>query len=878
MHSWRMSRTTFALVIGGAVAATVLQAPALGDGSVSAPGLDVSVPAKPRTDVEQTKVPVVADVAPQSSGDEVVAELKPTEVDSFGFVGVTWAAGDALKDVHVTVRTKAGETWSGWKELELEDDTGNEGGRPGTEGVWVGKADGVAARVTTASGTPHDVRIVTIDGGDEPTPTAVKPVLAPLSDGTADATPAYDEGSPSYTAIPKIITRAQWGAKAGTTCDSPTVGSTTKGIVVHHTAGSNSYTAAESASIVRAAQAYHINGHGWCDIGYNFLVDKYGQIFEGRKGGVDRNVRAAHSGNDAVNTYTTGISMMGTFTTTTPSAALKTAMVKLVGYRLGTTYQKAKGTYSLGGLTLNKIAGHRNVVGTACPGQAAYNWLSVENGLRDRVEDYIASYSTPMKTLAAKLGSDKLGTIRIGENEIRGGGHRAIFAKGDLYTSSHGTFAVLSPVLSKYAELNRSYGKLGYPTGDYKTTAAGGAQTFEGGRLVYSSSTRKVTAEYGEPTSTPTPDEVTVPSTRKVTLDGHGFGHGKGMSQYGAQGASTSGLAYGKILYYYYPGTQLGDYHTTLRVLITKDTSTDVIATAYSGMRFRLLSTGTLTALPAEVGGQRVTQWRMAVRNSNPTQTVLMYRTASSSWAWYKSTAWTGPAQLERNGFMGLVLPGGKNVRYRGALRSSPPSAGSTTRDTINVVELDQYVMGVVANEMPSTWRTTALQAQATAARTYAAASKRPGEYYDLCDTTSCQVYGGVDSGTSRTDEVVKQTSHKILYYDGKPALTQFSSSSGGWTADGGKPYLTAHSDGYDDDVPNPNHSWSKTISASTLEHAYPSIGTLRSLRITNRNGHGDWGGRVVSMTLVGSKGSTTISGDKARSVLSLKSNWFAFH
>ena len=150
-----------------------------------------------------------------------------------------------------------------------------------------------------------------------------------------------------------------------------------------------------------------------------------------------------------------------------------------------------------------------------------------------------------------------------------------------------------------------------------------------------------------------------------------------------------------------------------------------------------------------------------------------------------------------------------------------------------------------VANEMPSTWRTTALQAQATAARTYAAASKRPGEYYDLCDTTSCQVYGGVDSGTSRTDEVVKQTSHKILYYDGKPTLTQFSSSSGGWTADGGKPYLTAHSDGYDDDVPNPNHSWSKTISASTLEHAYPSIGTLRSLRITNRNGHGAWGGRV---------------------------------
>ncbi len=239
---------------------------------------------------------------------------------------------------------------------------------------------------------------MTIDPGgvNEAAATTVTPAAYTTSgviDGTvraaATATPA--DGTPSYTPRPTIIPRSAWGASAGGTCSAPLVGSTTRGIVVHHTAGSNSYTAAESAKIVRGVQAYHVNGHDWCDIGYNFLVDKYGQIFEGRKGGIDRNIRAAHSGNNEVNTYTTGISMMGDYDKSSVPEALKSAMVKLVGWRMGTTYLKAKGTYKVTekNLTLNMIAGHRNVVGTACPGKYAYAWLSESGGLRDRVEAYI---------------------------------------------------------------------------------------------------------------------------------------------------------------------------------------------------------------------------------------------------------------------------------------------------------------------------------------------------------------------------------------------------------------------------------------------------------------------------------------------------------
>ena len=134
-----------------------------------------------------------------------------------------------------------------------------------------------------------------------------------------------------------------------------------------------------------------MNGRDWCDIGYNFLIDKYGQIFEGRAGGIDKPVRAAHSGNGPVNEETMGVSLMGTFTSTEASSAMKSATVDLVAWRFSDYGVKAKGTYSLGGKTLNRIAGHRNVVSTECPGAKVYSWLSASGGLRDRVEDLLAS-------------------------------------------------------------------------------------------------------------------------------------------------------------------------------------------------------------------------------------------------------------------------------------------------------------------------------------------------------------------------------------------------------------------------------------------------------------------------------------------------------
>jgi SpoIID/LytB domain protein len=226
---------------------------------------------------------------------------------------------------------------------------------------------------------------------------------------------------------------------------------------------------------------------------------------------------------------------------------------------------------------------------------------------------------------------------------------------------------------------------------------------------------------------------------------------------------------------------------------------------------------------------------------------------------------------------LALVMPAGADRTYRTALRSVQPSSGSSSRDTVNVLSVENYTRGVVAREMPASWHAEALKAQSVAARTYGVRAISSTRHYDICDTTSCQVYGGVSAETSATDSAVAGTAGKIVTSGGKPALTQFSSSSGGHTSAGSTAYLKAINDPWDSWSGNANHSWTKAVKASTIQAKYPKIGTLKSLQVTKRNGYGDFGGRVTSLKIVGSKGTTTISGDTARFAFGLRSNWFAF-
>ena len=364
-----------------------------------------------------------------------------------------------------------------------------------------------------------------------------------------------------------------------------------------------------------------------------------------------------------------------------------------------------------------------------------------------------------------------------------------------------------------------------------------------------------------------------VPAARTVTVSGHGFGHGHGMSQYGAQGAARQGLTYRQIVDFYYPGTTWSQVTGLVRVLITSDTTNDLVVGVAPGLTLRDLGNGTTYQLPTPAG---VTKWRITVGAGNHS-VVSYYASGWKSWRPGGRADLVGDGQFRASTPLTLFTPSGTR-RYRGSLRSASPSPGSAARDTVNVLSMDKYVRGVIPSEMPPSWLPEAVQAQAVAARSYATWSRAqyPSRYYQICDTSSCQVYGGAGVEDARSNAAVTATAKRILTYDGAPAFTQFSSSSGGWTSAGSVPYLTAEADPYDDYTGNPVHDWSTTLKAAVVERAYPAVGTLLGVRVTRRDGNGEWGGRVWTLVLHGSRQDVTVSGDAFRGRFGLRSALFS--
>lgn len=963
MHSWQ-TRWSIGLT-AGAVAFAVLAAPT----AAHAAGTDIVVtkpaaestptaPVSPDVSVEQTAVK--ADVAPGK------ASVKRTRVDSFRMAGVTWDADSNASDVTVRVQVRAGGVWGDWQTLEMEENFDN--GRPGTVPLWSETpADGIAVDVHAASGEPTGIKVTTIDPGKSEVVTPVSSAVYDRDSGAITASVSSD-GTPTVVPMPNVITRAQWKAGPGTSCSAPLTRPKALGVVIHHTAGSNTYSKAESAGLVRSYQTYHVKGHGWCDIGYNFLVDRFGQIFEGRKGGMTKQVRAAHSGVDAVNQWASGVSMMGNFDYVQPSEALKSAVVRLVGWRLKYFGDNPKGTYVAGGKRYAVINGHRDVHATSCPGKYAYAWISAKGGLRDRVASYISkatsaagspSISYPVPT-GIKLASSSPTSITAKWRAVSGAtgyrvqlsspGKKATYyrvrtnsatltgltglatyrvrisvinpdtgARYSAYTSKPfpsvttsnfavpGGLKVRSSGSSTLAvSWSASSGAPGYrllvtPTGTtskatylrVRTNAAtvtglkpgtrywvrvAVANPTSGARLSsYTKSPYPSAVTSQAPASAPTTsaakNTVSVGKTGSVSFTGHGYGHGIGMSQYGAEGGARAGAKYTTILKKYYPGTTIGSRTGSIRVLLSGDTTNSVYVLPRAGLKFRTLADNKVVTLPRKPSGRTVSAWSIDLAKKDARKNSLFYK-SGTRWYLYKGL-YSGSSQFEGPPTISLVMPSGSSVPYRGALRSV--SSSSTTRDTLNVLSIEDYTRGVVAREMPSSWHPEALKSQAVAARTYGVRSITSSRYYDICDTTACQVYGGYPAEVATTNAAINATAGKVLMYGGAPAFTQFSSSSGGYTNVGSAPYLKAVKDDWDGWSGNANHTWKISVSAATIRRLYPTVGTVTSMTVTKRNGYGDQGGRVASLTIKGTKGSKTISGVDARWAFGLRSDWFGF-
>jgi stage II sporulation protein D len=370
-----------------------------------------------------------------------------------------------------------------------------------------------------------------------------------------------------------------------------------------------------------------------------------------------------------------------------------------------------------------------------------------------------------------------------------------------------------------------------------------------------------------------TAEAVTPPEPEAVqSITGRGFGHGRGMSQYGAQGAALAGRSAKTILDFYYPGTTVGKATGLIRVRLSADTTDGVRVAATNGLRLRDLKTGKVYTLPK---ASTRNQWSIDPNGEHGSK-VSSYNSKSKTWMLWKTL--TGIGQFEGPTAISLILPSGAVKRYRGVLR--PADLSGAHFDTINALSLELYLRGVVPREAVTTWRPAALQVQAVAARTYSVfhRNRSAKRAYDLCDTTACQVYGGYNDEENTTNAAIAATAGQVRLYQGKPIMAEFSSSNGGATADGPVAYQVMKVDGWDGypGNKNPNVAWTVTRTSSQLQTTF-GVGSLRSLRVLRRTGVGPSGGRVLTVEAVGSKGKVVLTGDQVRLRLHLRSAWFGF-
>ncbi|WP_235870718.1 N-acetylmuramoyl-L-alanine amidase [Rhodococcus xishaensis] len=465
----------------------------------------------------------------------------------------------APKDSGATGQTAAGEQGTPAAQTPAPADT------PAPEAQPLGYAPAAVSNPLPAA-TSNPLHAATITA-DDISAVLINPGTGPQDSNLADiATPASVNGI-------NIISRSGWGADERIRCSNPIYDDSLGGATVHHTAESNNYTRRESAGIVRGIYAYHAQTLGWCDIGYNVLVDRFGQIFEGRYGGLDRPVRGAHAG--GFNENTVGIAMMGNFSNVPAPAATIESLGKFLGWRLklanlnpkgwttmyseGTSYTKfAKGQ----AVNLPIIFAHRDVGYTVCPGDSAYtqmdqvrdiaaaNWngssgssvplptpspgggtnpdigvnvgsLDLEAQIPAAVNNILSiADSNPIARQWLALGGNRgmLGDALSGLLTTAAGQLYAFFENGALVTSPYGdVVTMLGEIFNAWQAAGGILGDIGLPISDEYRVNGGFRSDFENGSMIYDEANREITTIVTKPApgaaaaSTPTTPAPTAP-------------------------------------------------------------------------------------------------------------------------------------------------------------------------------------------------------------------------------------------------------------------------------------------------------------------------------------------------------------------------------
>ena len=424
-------------------------------------------------------------------GGETVREIHQNT--PFSLVALT---AEDLSGTSAKVRARRADgSWGPWYQAETLEGVGPGSAPPrGTEPVFVGSTTTVqisvmrpagAASTVAATNTPAKPGLGYLPADvEKPFAQNINAVLISPPQAPVDTLPLPSAVTPPGQP-PNIISRAQWGADEHMRCGNPVYDNGIRAAVVHHTAGSNDYTPQDSAGIVRSIFEYHALTLGWCDIAYNALVDKYGQVFEGRAGGMDKPVEGSHTGGFNRNTW--GVAMIGDFDDVPPTPIQLRTTARLIGWRLGLDHVNPLGTVvlpSAGGEftkfptgatpTLPTIFTHRDVGNTDCPGNAAYAAMG-------QLRDIAARFNEPagprdlveaMRGGAILARWDSMGGMNstLGaptspEASGEGTSRYATFQKGAVYWSPQsGAEAVTGEIYKVWGSLGFERGALGLPT------------------------------------------------------------------------------------------------------------------------------------------------------------------------------------------------------------------------------------------------------------------------------------------------------------------------------------------------------------------------------------------------------------------------------
>ena len=773
----------------------------------------------------------------------------PARTAPFSLVGVV-SNSTLDPNSRIIVRVQTSGTWSAWQSLPVSDhgpDPDTAEGRQArstSEPLIAPNAQGVQVRIDTPDGTvPAGTQIALVNSPETPDDASIDQPDTTLLD-TAQASPA----------MPHIITRAQWGADESMVRDAPEFSDTIKVGFVHHVVQSNDYSPDQAASIMRDVYSWFVDGEGVNDFGYNFMVDRYGRIFEGRKGSIEGAVIGAHT--SGFNRDSFAVSFLGNSDNLNPSKVQGQKIIdaygRIMAWKLAQFHRNPMGTAVLTSagpgpgqgttsmywpgqrVRVPTILGHGDIGSTACPGKFLRASL---DAIRASVAQKMGAMfysptvsgrdwgSATSMVVQARATADTAWTVHI------------YSACGDLKRTLTGDVAS-GVVLSAAWDGNDELGKP-VPPGTYRfeltgDSAADAPLPWTGFGVIAATATSPI-----DPCSPPD----------AFTINGTGYGHGVGLSQWGALSMAREGWAVDRILKHYYTGTTVATVDDNVNLRVGLMTQADVVRLRMEGDAVATLSIGSrVVDIPAgAVVNTKILNGK--VRAFLRTDGVV------------KSLGSALKVTLTPNdGVVDVVGPGQDlttGSRYgHGAIEVSTATGATASLIVVNIVNLHRdYLQGIA--EVVSTWPQAALRAQVIASRSYALYAYAQGVRADCrCHLNDGdapyfdQTYRGADvvdgvGGANWAKAVdateVGDTQGRAVLYQGVAIPAFYTASTGGLTMSasdvwgGTYPWAVSVDDSWSLKASeNPYRSWSVTVSQSDMAALFGLPEVMR-VRVTSR-------------------------------------------